>query len=128
LVDAPELTASAASRPHRGPGDPAFPEGGVPGWRFKILALVIGIVLSFIVAEVILRQVLPAPTRFYVWPPNLRMGFRPSPDAIPGIVGPSRFAVHSLGFRGREPSRDASHEYRVLISSWREYDRVPLPG
>jgi len=128
LVDAPELTASAASRPHRGPGDPAFPEGGVPGWRFKILALVIGIVLSFIVAEVILRQVLAAPTRFYVWPPNLRMGFRPSPDAIPGIVGPSRFAVHSLSFRGREPSRDASHEYRVLISSWREYDRVPLPG
>src|SRR5262249_1912411 len=44
--------------------------------------------LTLAVAEGILRVWYPAPTRHYVWPPNLRIDFAPTDAATPGGTGP----------------------------------------
>ena len=63
--------------------------------------------LMLVVAELVLRAWYPVPTRYYVWPPNLRVDFAPTDAATPGVAGPGRFRTNSLGLRSDEPFPDA---------------------
>lgn len=49
---------------------------------------------------------------YYLWPPNLKAVFKPSPDVMPGISGDSEFRTNSHGIRGDELS--SQHTYRIL--------------
>lgn len=64
--------------------------------------------------ELLLRR--DAAFRSYrVWTPGLETLFHPVPGVMPGIEGPSRFVVDSLGLRGDEPpAEDAAGAVRVL--------------
>lgn len=83
-------------------------------WHLRILTLCLSLVVGLLLSEAVLHRLLPDPNKYYVWPPHLRAELRPSPAATPGIIGPSRFTVNSLGIRGRELSRDERREYRIL--------------
>ena len=84
------------------------------GWRHKIGAVALGLLLGAGASEALLREMLPATNRFYLWPPNMTAVLRPAPPTIPGITGPSHFSVNSLGVRGREPKRADRREYRIF--------------
>ncbi len=69
-------------------------------------------VLLLVLGELAARIFAPPPRGFFVWPPHLVQVFRPRPELLAGVVGPSRFAVNSLGLRGEEPS--GAGELRIL--------------
>lgn len=78
-----------------------------------VLALA-GIGVGLAVAEFALRAFGPRETQYFVLRPNLRVEFDPDPALVPGIEGPARFSVNSLGLRGEElPAGDSV--YRVLV-------------
>ena len=64
-----------------------------------------------------MRAWYPAPTRHYVWPPNLRVDFAPTDAATPGVTGRGRFRTNSLGLRSDEPFADARRIVYVLGGS-----------
>lgn len=73
--------------------------------------------LTLAAAEGILRRWYPAPTRHYVWPPNLRLEFAPTDAATPGVTGRGRFWTNSVGLRSDEPFADARRVVYVLGGS-----------
>ncbi len=73
--------------------------------------------LTLAAAEGLLRAWYPAPTRHYVWPPNLRVDFAPTDTATPGVTGRGRFWTNSLGLRSDEPFVDARRVVYVLGGS-----------
>jgi lysophospholipase L1-like esterase len=73
--------------------------------------------LMLVVAELVLRAWYPVPTRYYVWPPNLRVDFAPTDAATPGVTGRGRFRTNSLGLRSDEPFPDARRIVYVLGGS-----------
>jgi lysophospholipase L1-like esterase len=66
-----------------------------------------GLALGLVGAELLARRAFPPPRVPYVWPPRLERTFRPTPEVMPGVSGPSLFRTSSLGLRGDEPSPDA---------------------
>jgi len=73
----------------------------------RLAAVLVACGLMLLVMELVLRAWYPAPTRYYVWPPNLRVDFAPSDAATPGVTGQGRFRTNSLGLRSDEPFPDA---------------------
>src|SRR5215470_4595085 len=73
----------------------------------RLAAVFLACGLMLVVMELVLRAWYPAPTRHYVWPPNLHVDFAPSDAATPGVTGRGRFRTNSLGLRSDEPFRDA---------------------
>jgi lysophospholipase L1-like esterase len=73
--------------------------------------------LMLVVAELVLRAWYPAPTRYYVWPPGLRVDFATSDAATPGVTGQARFRTNSLGLRSDEPPADARRVVYVFGGS-----------
>jgi lysophospholipase L1-like esterase len=49
---------------------------------------------------------------YYLWPPHLKVVFKPSSDVMPGISDDAEFKINSHGIRGDEIS--PQHTYRVL--------------
>jgi len=76
----------------------------------KIVLAILGLCFGLFVTEIALRII--SPSKFYVWPPNLKRIFKPSPEITPGISGESRFYINSEGIRGDEFSD--IHNYRIL--------------
>jgi lysophospholipase L1-like esterase len=72
-----------------------------------MIVVLIACGLMLVVMELVLRVWYPAPTRYYVWPPNLRVDFAPSDAATPGVTGRGRFRTNSLGLRSDEPFPEA---------------------
>lgn len=72
------------------------------------------LVLALLAGELVLRLAFPSLSgdEVYIWPPHLRKVFHPSPLVMPGITGPSRFSINSIGLRGDEP--DPAATYRIL--------------
>ena len=80
------------------------------------LGYILGLCLLMLVtAELVLRAWYPAPTRYYVWPPNLRVDFAPTDAATPGVTGRGRFRTNSLGLRSDEPFPDARQIGRAHV-------------
>jgi lysophospholipase L1-like esterase len=81
--------------------------------RRRAVGLVVFVVSSiFFLALAELLSWLYLPTNYYVWPPNFRRSFRPSPDVIHGVSSPSQLTINESGFRGEPLSDD--ERYRLL--------------
>jgi lysophospholipase L1-like esterase len=74
--------------------------------------------LAFGLGEAVLRVV--SPDAFYVWPPHLHQVLHPTPDVMPGVSGPSRFEINSIGMRGDELSKDRDFHILALGGSTTE--------
>src|SRR5262249_23625744 len=62
------------------------------------------------VGELVARAVHPPPSCFCVWEPGLELELHPRPAIMPGVAGPTRVRIDSLGLRGDEPpSGEAVH-------------------
>jgi lysophospholipase L1-like esterase len=83
--------------------------------RVAYVLVLCGVTLA--AAEGLLRAFYPAPTRYYVWPPNLRIDFAPTEAATPGVAGRGRFRTNSLGLRSDEPFADARRVVYVFGGS-----------
>jgi lysophospholipase L1-like esterase len=59
--------------------------------------------LVLVAGEALLARLWPPPPHAFLWPPGMKRTFRPDPVHLPGVQGPSRFHVNSLGWRGFEP-------------------------
>ena len=73
-----------------------------------------GLAAALVFGEVAFRLVEPRETQYRVWRPNTAQVFHPRPGVMPGIQGPSRFTVNSVGLRAREVNGDDGTEYRIL--------------
>jgi lysophospholipase L1-like esterase len=86
--------------------------------RIRPVAGVVVLCLALLAAtEMLLRVWYPAPTRYYVWPPGLRVDFATSEAATPGVTGQGRFRTNSLGLRSDEPFADARRVVYVFGGS-----------
>jgi lysophospholipase L1-like esterase len=70
-----------------------------PSWKTLALALA-STALSLGAAELVLREVAPAPRAFRVWRPHLEATFHPAEGVMPGVRGTSHFTISALGMRG----------------------------
>lgn len=77
---------------------------------FGSLVLIASLGVSLIVAELVLQRF--SATMYFVLAPGLKQQFRPVPDTMPGVSGPSVFSVNAVGTRGTEWSDD--HRVRIL--------------
>ena len=79
-----------------------------------LLLLVVSFAIALLVSEAGLRLIFPALSDkgYTIWAPHLKRVFEPSPEVMPGISGPSRFEINSMGLRGDEP--EPSDTYRIL--------------
>jgi lysophospholipase L1-like esterase len=84
---------------------------GAASRRSRLLAAAGGLALALVLAEVLLR-LLAGGDAYHTWPPGLERTFHPAPGVMPGVSGPSRFAVGPHGFRG--PAVPADADCRVL--------------
>ena len=86
-------------------------------WLRPVAYVVLVCLLLFAATEGLLRVWYPAPARYYVWPPGLRVDFATSDAATPGVTGPARFRTNSLGLRSDEPPADARRVVYVFGGS-----------
>lgn len=86
-------------------------------WLRPVAYVVLVCLLLFAATEGVLRVWYPAPTRYYVWPPGLRVDFATSDAATPGVTGQARFRTNSLGLRSDEPPADARRVVYVFGGS-----------
>ena len=95
----------------------------------RVAYVLVLVALTLAAAEGLLRAWHPAPTRHYVWPPNLRVDFAPTDAATPGVTGRGRFRTNSLGLRSDEPFADAGRIVYVLGGSTAAArSRQAMPG
>lgn len=66
------------------------------------MAVLAGIILSFLIGELLLRTVLPEVREYRIWPPGYREEFLADDVNTPGVKGVGKFTINSLGLRSRE--------------------------
>ena len=66
----------------------------------RFVLIVCGSIIGFLLLEVSLQYIQKTEKKFYVWTPNTKKVFNPSPGVMPGINGSSLFSVNSEGMRG----------------------------
>lgn len=86
---------------------------------FVLVALFIGVLISFLGAEAFFRWQMPfvgsSEIKFMVWQPNLRMEIRPPAGLFRGMGFPSRFTTNSEGVRGPERNlKEWQRTYSIL--------------
>lgn len=74
--------------------------------------LAVSLVVSLALGEMLLRLLLPASDTYLALTPNRTVVF--DPQFQPGVRGPARYEVNSMGARGREWAADRDTEYRIL--------------
>lgn len=70
--------------------------------------------LALAIAEIVLRMTWAGANRYYIWPPNLSMTFRPTPGVMAHVGPEAHIWTNSQGVRGREVSPNRATEYRIL--------------
>ena len=78
----------------------------------RLVAFLLTTAVALVLAEVLASQLYPGPAARYVWPPGLERTFEPQADIMPGIRGPSRFRINSVGLRGDEPPEEPA--FRIV--------------
>src|SRR4249920_1134796 len=75
------------------------------------------LIVFFVTAELLVRQVLRHGRAYYVFPPGLRLRLHLDRDVFPELEPVARFEVNSDGERGNEVprSRLGTSLYRVLV-------------
>jgi lysophospholipase L1-like esterase len=81
-------------------------------------AILLSCLPGVLLGEVLLRNL--ASSSWFVWPPNLRHEFRPSPEIMPGVSGLSRFEINEHGLRGDGLSEDQDVRLLALGGSTTE--------
>lgn len=82
---------------------------------YGIALVLAGLVIALVLGEVGIRtyySIKDKNHKYYVWPPNLRKVFKPTPGTMPGVNGIAHFNVNSDGIRGDEIS--SGQQYRIL--------------
>ena len=81
--------------------------------RHRVMGLVVLVASSiFLLAVGELLMWLYLPAQYYVWPPNFRRTFQPSPGVIHGVSFPAELTINAFGLRGDPLSDD--EQYRLL--------------
>lgn len=78
---------------------------------FRGLLLCSSIIVSLLFVEALLHFLLPESS--YIWAPHSEMVYIPDQNIMPGVSGPARFVVNSIGLRGDELTD--SDKYRMII-------------
>jgi len=80
----------------------------------RLLLVVISIVLSLAAGEYGLRFYLAHQTdnKYYVWPPNMQIVYRPAAGSMPGVTREAKFSTSKEGIRGDDLSDRQT--YRIL--------------
>jgi lysophospholipase L1-like esterase len=81
-------------------------------------AILLSCLPGVLLGEVLLRAL--ASDAWFVWPPNLRHEFHPSPEIMPGVRGVSRFTINASGLRGEDFSEDQDVRLLALGGSTTE--------
>jgi lysophospholipase L1-like esterase len=85
--------------------------------------LIVGIVVALVASEFGTRvyfSIKNEKNKYYVWPPNLRKIFKPTPGTMPGVNGIAHFNVNSDGIRGDEMSSKKQHRILAIGGSTTE--------
>ena len=82
----------------------------VPAWAAAVLAAV----LVGVVAELAARWWIRRRSRYYVWPPGMRLELRSDGTVCPQLDRRVRFDVNADGERGRDVPNDEAGLFRVL--------------
>lgn len=75
------------------------------------------LVVCLVSSEIFLRFLLPASQGYFIWPPNLHVVFKPTPETTPGVSGDGDFRSNSLGLRSDEPPPDRQQTIYVFGGS-----------
>lgn len=68
----------------------------------KAALILVSVLLSFLIAECLLRLFSNNTDKYYVWQPNLQHTFYPDSTLFCGVYGASQFSINSSGFRGAD--------------------------
>jgi lysophospholipase L1-like esterase len=81
---------------------------------FRLLLVVVSIALSLAAGEYGLRFYLAHQNdnKYYVWPPNMRIVYRPAAGIMPGVTREGKFSTSREGIRGDDLSDRQT--YRIL--------------
>src|SRR5262245_37606946 len=81
---------------------------------FTALVFCFSAVATLLLCEVMFQFVPPSTysNGYYIWPPHLKIVFKPNQDVMPGIYGESKFITNAHGIRGDELI--PQHTYRIL--------------
>ena len=88
--------------------------------RYKLTSVLLGLLMVFVLGEVLFRFVLPSQDRFYVWQPNFKVTLDPDPKLVPGISGAAVFSTNSEGLRGDEFAKEQTHRILAVGGSTTE--------
>jgi lysophospholipase L1-like esterase len=66
-------------------------------------------------AELLLRVIVPSPTKYFVLRPGIRQVFHANPLYVRGIEGEAVYEVNADGLRGPPLSGNADSQYRILV-------------
>ncbi len=86
--------------------------------RENLIVAALTLLLTLVGTELFLRFLNPEVDQFYIWPPGYEAVFDPG-DAFstPGVEGPGRFEINSLGLRGDERPQDTELDLFVFGGS-----------
>jgi hypothetical protein len=82
-------------------------------WLLFIVGLIALLLSSLVVVELASRWWLRRKERYYVWPPNLRLGYHPDPQVFPELERKVRFYINGDGERGGPLPRAHNGVYRT---------------
>lgn len=77
----------------------------------NLLLMLVSLVIALAAAEWVLRSI--SPDKYFVIPPDIRLQFRPDPNIMPGVSGPTVYTTNALGMRGAEP--EETDRIKILI-------------
>lgn len=95
--------------------------------RWLVLVGIAAIALTLGIAELVLRAMLPASTRYLVHFPTSTTVFTPSPAFVPGVADTARFVTNAFGIRGPEFGPDSA-EFRILAVGGSTTECAALDG
>ncbi|MHC4886844.1 MAG: SGNH/GDSL hydrolase family protein [Planctomycetota bacterium] len=87
---------------------------------FKLILILFGLGVGLVGAEIALRVLAHVNDRYEVWPAHYRKTFTPDESIMPGVTGPARLVVNSLGLRGGEAAPEARFKILALGGSTTE--------
>lgn len=87
--------------------------GPARSWKQRAVLVLLSSVFALVLAELLLRVVVPPRTTHSVWPPNMSRVFHPRADLYADLPGETRFTINRRGLRGAELGADGE-ELRVL--------------
>ncbi|HKE82984.1 MAG TPA: hypothetical protein VKB50_04485 [Vicinamibacterales bacterium] len=82
----------------------------------EVLLLIAALVLIVVTVELISRAWLKHRTRYYVFPPGLRIRIHPDREVFPKHPHTLNYVINSDGERGDEPPSSTDGLYRVLVA------------